>query len=156
MPSFYLSINGAYHLNRHLRSSTGSQVYCSSAVACGVSGGTSFSPDKCTQLDSPCSLTAMGVVKSTLQGPFHFGKSWCQGNSSFQVLRRTWSSVFVYEGIVPSSVVLVGTLGLCPQGLLNLPQINNISGPGSCHHPVKCQKQEKASHSSSPIVCGIM
>ena len=73
---FYLSVDGACLLNRYLGLSTGSQVYCSSVVTCGVSGGKSFSLDRCTQLDIPCHLTAVGVAKITLLGPVHFGNSW--------------------------------------------------------------------------------
>ena len=51
-------------------------VTCSSVVTCGVSGGKSFSLDRCTQLDIPCHLTAVGVAKITLLGPVHFGNSW--------------------------------------------------------------------------------
>ena len=48
--------------------------------------------------DIHLSLTAVGVVKSTLQGPFLFGNVWSLGDLSFQVLRRTWSPGFIYEG----------------------------------------------------------
>ena len=64
--SFYFSVDGACLLNRFLRSSAGSQVHCPSVVTCGVSGGKSFSLHKCIQLDTPCSLTAVGVPKITL------------------------------------------------------------------------------------------
>ena len=53
-------------LKKYLRSSTGSQVYCSSVVTFAVSEGKNFSLDKCTQLDIPCSLTVIGMVKITL------------------------------------------------------------------------------------------
>ena len=51
--SFYLSVVGACLLNRCLRSFTGLQVYCSSLVIRGVSGGKNFNLDKCAQLDIP-------------------------------------------------------------------------------------------------------
>ena len=104
--SFYLSVNGACLLNRYFGFSTGSQVYCSSVVTCEIFGGKSFSLDKCTQLDIPYNLTAVGVDKIVI-GPFYFGNNWSSGNPSFQILRRTWSPGFPCEGTTPSTVFLV-------------------------------------------------
>ena len=64
---FYLPVDHACACNRLLRVSTGSQMCCSSLMTCGGFGGNSFSLDKCTQIDIPCSLTAVRMAKITSQ-----------------------------------------------------------------------------------------
>ena len=94
-------------LNKCLRSFTGSQVYCSSVVTCEIFGGKSFSLDKCTQLDIPYNLTAVGVGKIMLWGPSYFGDNGSSGDPSFQILGRAWSPGLPCEGTTPSTVFLV-------------------------------------------------
>lgn len=68
--------------------------------------------DRCTQSDTPYSLTAVGVVSITLPGVLPSCQPLVSGEPPFQVL-RTWSPGFICEGTTLSSVFSVGA-GVVP------------------------------------------
>ena len=59
-------------LNRYLSSSTGFTGGGSSVVTCGVSGGKSFSLDKCTQLRYPLLFDSSGRGSDYFIGAFPY------------------------------------------------------------------------------------
>ena len=91
MPALFFFFFRASLLNRCLKCSTDSQ-FCLSIVTCGVSGGKTFSLDKCTKLDI---CQQCGWLQLLYRG-LSIGNSWF-GVPFSQVLRRTWSPGFICE-----------------------------------------------------------
>ena len=134
--SFYLPVDGACLLTRYLRSSTGSQMFCSLVLG--------FLEVKSLVWTS---IPVLFQFHSSVDGLNYYRGlpfwQWLVGGTPFRVLRRTWSPGFLCEGTAPSCVFLEGAgSALWGQSWVACELVLGkwyISRPGSCPHSLECQ-----------------